>query len=193
MPDRTLDQAAGVAAGDDRQGYDAPQIALHWLTAALVALLWGIAHAWPYVTRGSPLRHNMQALHVSLGLCLIVVLAARIAWRARQGRRMPAAGPRLLDRAAHGMHYLLYALLIAVACLGVTFRWAQHEPLALFGLFSIPSPVEIAKARANGIGDWHENLANLIFYLAGLHAAAALFHHYVLKDNVLRRMLRPSG
>ena len=73
--------------------------------------------------------------------------------------------------------------------LGFCFRWALQVPLTFFGLFAIPSPYPFAKAQAGAIGTLHWWVATTIIVLAGGHAAAALFHHFVLRDDVLLRML----
>ena len=145
--------ATRVAAGDDRTRYDPPAMALHWLTALLVLTLWTLAQAWDFLQRGTPARHELQALHVSLGLVLIVVLAARIAWRAGPSRRLPPAATGVVELAARGMHYLLYALLIAEVVLGVCLRWSGPDPLSFFGLFTIPSPFAFTKEQGHTIHD----------------------------------------
>ncbi|MFL5286085.1 MAG: cytochrome b [Rhodopila sp.] len=181
-------QVARIAAGDDRVRYDGFEMALHWATAALVVTNYLLAQIWDFLQRGTPVRHEMQSLHVSLGLLLAVVLVARIAWRAGPGRRLPPATTGLIELASQAVHCILYGLVITVVSLGLCFRWAQGEPLAFFGLFAIPSPYPFVKAQAHTIGAIHNWVANIII-LAGLHAAAALFHHFVLRDDVLWRML----
>ena len=181
--------ATRVAAGDDGTRYDPPAMALHWLTALLVLGLWTLAQAWDFLQRGTPARHELQALHVSLGLVLIVVLAARIAWRAGPSRRLPPAATGVVELAARGMHYLLYALLIAEVVLGVCLRWSGPDPLSFFGLFTIPSPFALTKEQGHTIHEIHQWVGNGIVILAALHAVAALFHHFWLRDDVLLRML----
>ena len=178
-----------VAAGNTSARYDPPAMALHWLTALLVVTLWTLAQAWDFLQRGTPARHELQALHVSLGLVLIVVLAARLAWRAGPSRRLPPAATGVVELAARGTHYLLYALLIAEVVLGVCLRWSSPDPLSFFGLFTIPSPFAFTKEQGRTIHEIHEWVGNGILILAALHAVAALFHHFWLRDDVLLRML----
>lgn len=189
MSSRLTIEATRIAAGDDRVRYDGLEMSLHWATAVLVVTNYLLAQIWDFLQRGTPLRHGMQSLHVSLGLVLTVVLIARIAWRIGPGRRVPPATTGLVELASQVVHYALYALLIAVVGLGFAFRWAQGEPLSFFGLFSIPSPYAFAKGQAHTIGEIHNWVATIIIIIAGLHAAAALFHHFVLRDDVLWRML----
>jgi cytochrome b561 len=72
--------------------------------------------------------------------------------------------------------------------LGFLFRWAE-APVGFFGLFAIPSPLVIGKTAHHEIGYLHDKVAWVIIILAGGHAAVALAHHYILRDQVLRRML----
>ena len=168
--------------------YDALEIACHWATVLLVVVLYLLGQFWGFAPRG-PARAALHTLHVELGLALILVLAVRIAWRLGPGRRLPPADRGLVAWAAQAMYYALYALLIIQVCLGIPLRWAEQDPLSVFGLFTIPNLPGLTKQSADAIGEWHELVANLIILLAGLHALAALFHHFVLRDGVLRRML----
>ncbi|HEY0420854.1 MAG TPA: cytochrome b/b6 domain-containing protein, partial [Acetobacteraceae bacterium] len=153
MTTRLAAEATRIAAGDDRIRYDGLEITLHWATAILVATLYLLAQAWGFVPRGTPVRHEMQAIHVSLGLLLAAVLILRIAWRAGPGRRLPPASTSMVELAGQAVHYLLYGLLVAVVGLGFCFRWANQDPLSLFGLFTIPSPYAFGKSQARLIGE----------------------------------------
>ncbi len=183
-------EAAQTLADDERRHYDAPEMAFHWATAALVVALFLLAEAWGFVAaKGSPARHAMQSLHVSLGLLLATVLVLRILWRIGPGRRPLPASSGLIEMAAIAVHYLLYGLLVCQVVLGVLWRWGNHDPLSLFGWFTVPALLDLTKPQAHFIGQLHNWVAWLIIGLAGLHAGAALGHHFVLRDDVLRRML----
>ena len=92
--------------------------------------------------------------------------------------------------ASRAVHYLLYGLLVVQAGLGFGFRWAQGHPLSFFGLFAIPGPFgALDKATRHTLHGLHEKVGWAIVIVAALHAMAALYHHYVLKDRVLKRML----
>jgi cytochrome b561 len=178
-----------VAAGDDRVRYDPPAMALHWATLLLVVTLWLLAQAWGFLPRGSAPRHVLMALHVSLGLTLILVLATRIGWRLGPSRRLPPADTGWTEVAARGVHYLLYGLLVCMVITGLFNGWLHDDLMTFFWLFTIPAPVAKDKALAGTVNEIHNLLAYAILGLAALHALAALFHHYVLRDDVLLRML----
>jgi len=87
------------------------------------------------------------------------------------------------------MYLALYILLAAESVLGFALRWLQGEEFSFFGLFPIPALLGQNRPLAEQFEDLHNWIAWAIIILATGHAAAALFHHYVLKDAVLGRML----
>jgi cytochrome b561 len=92
--------------------------------------------------------------------------------------------------ASKATHYLLYLLLVVQTGLGFVFRWAQGHPVGFFGLFGIPGPFGAAdRPTRHLVHALHEYVGWAIIIIAALHALAALYHHYVLKDRVLKRML----
>jgi cytochrome b561 len=92
--------------------------------------------------------------------------------------------------ASKGVHYLLYALLVAQAALGFGFRWAQGHSVEFFGLFGIPGPYgALDKATRHTLHGLHEKIGWAIVIIAFGHALAALYHYYVVNDRVLQRML----
>lgn len=169
--------------------YDPPTLVLHWLTAGLVIVLFVLAEVWEALPHGTPARKLLQSLHISLGLLFTTVLVARIAWRLAAGRRLPRAESGWRGLAGSGMHVLLYALMITQVVLGFLLRWAQGESFSFFGLFDVPTLIQINHEQTTAIGDLHYKVAWVIVVLAGCHAVAGLAHHYLLRDGVLRRML----
>lgn len=166
--------------------YDDRTIALHWVTAALVVLLWTVAQVIDFFPKGMP-RISARSVHMSLGVILGFVLVARIGWRATGGTRLPRATPELAGRLAEIGHYALYVLVAVTVLLGVMNVWARGD--SYFGLFKVPSLAPGNARLKETIEDLHAWCANSTLILAGLHAAAALVHRYVLRDEVLQRML----
>ena len=167
--------------------YDRATIWLHWLTAGLVAVLWGLAQiidVWP---RGSVGQVTVRSIHVSLGIMLLFVVTARFIWRHTGGRNLPPAETGLLGLGARLTHWALYGLLAVTLISGIANTWLRGD--SFFGLFKLVSFAPGDRAMRQLIGSLHEVPTNLILILAGLHAAAALFHHFVKRDGVLRRML----
>jgi cytochrome b561 len=173
--------------------YDRLTMTLHWLTAVLVIGLFASAQIWEQLAKGTPLRKELQALHISCGILLAVIVIARLLWRLSQGKRLPAASKGAMNILAKTAHGALYALLLSQIVLGFLFRWAQAEPFSFFGLFDVPTLVTFDKSMKSVFGGLHEQVAWVIIILASLHAVMALVHHYGLRDNTLRRMLPGRG
>lgn len=165
--------------------YDTRTIALHWVTVAFVCTLWIIGQCIDFFPKGVP-RLGARSTHITMGVLLAVLLAVRIAWRRWAGVRLSPADPGTLGRLAVRVHYLLYALLLLVVMMGIACVWVRGD--TWFNWFTVPAFDPNNKGLANEVVDLHGLAANVLLAVAGLHAAAAGYHHRVLKDRVLRRM-----
>jgi cytochrome b561 len=170
--------------------YDRTTIALHWLTLFLVAEQWIGAHIIDDFPKGDP-RVDARSVHISLGILLGVVLLVRIIWRVTRGKRLPAADTGLLHILAKAVQGTLYALLFATVGAGILFVLVRGD--SFFGLFHIASIAPGDRALRHLVGTAHAWMANLILIVAGAHAFAALVHHFVWRDDVMRRMLPPRN
>ncbi|WP_244808443.1 cytochrome b [Caballeronia zhejiangensis] len=179
--------ATRIVAGDDKTTYDRTSIALHWLTAVLVLTQFVLAQVWGFAPR--PTKHLLIVAHMSFGILLTAVLLLRVLWRLSPGHQTRPASTGWIELAAKAVHYLLYALLISVAVLGFVLRWSGNESMSFFGLPIKPPFAPFSKPAHHNVGEAHELAGWAIIVLAALHAAAALFHHFFLRDNVLVRML----
>lgn len=166
--------------------YDRATLCFHWLTAALVVEQWVGAHVIDDFAKGAP-RIAARSVHISFGLTLGLILIARIVWRTTRGRKLPPADQGFLQFVGKGTHWLLYALLVTIIPVGIFLVWAQGD--SYFGLFSVPAFDAGNKILRHNVAELHGLLANAILIVAGLHAAAALVHHFIWHDGVLRRML----
>jgi len=168
------------------QSYDTTSIALHWITAVLVASLWVIAHYIDDFPRG-PARINMRSTHVLLGVLLAATISYRIYWRARRGRSLQPINTGRFATLTKVGHVTLYVLLATTIALGVANAWIRGD--SFFNLWTIPSIAPGDKALRKQVGEWHELAANTVLIVAGIHALIALTHHFLLHDATLRRML----
>jgi cytochrome b561 len=164
--------------------YDRTTVFLHWITAGLVVILWVIGQTADWFPRG-PVTMNYWSIHVVLGFALAVVIALRIIWRSFAGRHLPTVDAGALHVLAKATHYGLYLLSLAVIVLGIVNAFVRGYNL--FDLMSLPQFGDRTLGRP--ITHWHGVAANILLGLVALHAAAALFHHYVLRDSVLGRMV----
>ena len=188
MTDQTsFDTATRIAVGDDGTNYDNVAVALHWATAFLVFANFALAETWDWFAK--PAKELMEGTHMSFGVLLTAVILARLVWRWIRGHQVPSLEAGWVKLASKGTHYLLYGLLAAEAVLGFTFRWGAGRPMEFFGLGIPPLIGEIARPLRGELRELHEWIGWAIVIIAVLHALAALYHHYVLRDRVLQRML----
>lgn len=166
--------------------YDRRSIVLHWLTVALVVALWSFGQTIDFFPKGDA-RIAARSLHISLGVALAIVLGCRIWWRLGAGTRLPPAGVGWLDTVATLAHKTLYVLLVSTVLLGVANAWVRGD--TIFNLFKIPAFDPGNRALTQSVEDWHALSANTLLIVAAFHTAAALVHHFVFEDDVLRRML----
>ena len=174
-----------------RAPYAPIAIALHWAVFVLVVVvgILGLLHDdWPRATQAFWIN-----LHVMLGLLMFVMVLARIAWRVKHpAPELPDDVGEFSKRVSHPAHMLLYALLIVIPIIGLV-SFVFHGRVFDFGLFQIDLHVPRNRAIFHSTEDWHGYLAYGLFGLAGVHALAALWHHFIRKDGVLKRMLPGSG
>lgn len=164
--------------------------ALHWLTVLAVIVVYGVTYVEPLFARGTPERAYVWWTHISVGLLLIGVLAVRVPVRVLG--RMPGHSAQIsrpVAIASSAVHGLLYLLLIVTPLVGIYLAFLRGNEVSFFSLFTIPSPVAVNRDFARNVQEVHEVLANALVLVALLHAAAAVAHHVVLKDDVLKRML----
>jgi cytochrome b561 len=166
--------------------YDRPTIVFHWVTAVLVVMQWLGAQTIDWFPRG-PLRVDARSVHITFGMLLAAVLVGRLIWRLTGGRRLPLADRGTLNIVAKGTHWGLYAMLVAMVLVGVFLTWTRGD--SIFNLFNIPAYDPGNKGLSDQVQEIHVTIGWLILGLAGLHAGAALVHHYLWHDSVLNRML----
>lgn len=162
---------------------------LHWLMAVLIIALIVIIEAREFVPRDNPLRGDLKSLHFSLGLSVLVFVIARLALRAATtAPAITPAPPAWQTGLSHLIHFALYVLMIGLPILGWLALSGLGKDISFFG---VPLPPLIAEDKEFGhtLEEAHSLAGNVMMYLLGLHAAAALFHHFVVKDNTLLRIM----
>ena len=182
----SADASSAIAARDYWGRFS---IALHWFTFLLVLSLAIIGLNMDDLPAGTT-KAQVYALHKSLGLTVLFVTALRLLWRLFERRPGVLAGtPAWQHLLASLTHYGLYALLLLVPFSGWWYNSTAGFPLRWFGLFRLPPLGEFDRALKDQAKDTHEFLFWLLAATIALHAAAALWHHYRLRDRTLARML----
>lgn len=174
--------------------YSRPLIALHWLTLLLLVAVYGLIELRGVFPRDSAAYAAMKTWHFMLGLTVLALLPIRLAMRVAGGPVPPIRPPMPLwqERLAALTHLALYAFLLVMPLLGWLTLSAKGKAIPFFGL-ELPALLGPDKALGHQLEEIHGTIGDFGYYLIGLHAAAALFHHYRKRDNTLRRMLPRRG
>jgi cytochrome b561 len=178
-----------------RLRYGAVAQGFHWLTAALVATAYLSSPGGSEQRVYSTAFDLTRDFHETTGMLLFAVVLLRLLWRATSsGPGSPPMAP-WMKLAAKLAHYALYVLLIAIPSTAILGAWWEGHALTLLGGITFAPMLAQAHDLGATVANIHTYLGNAIIWLAGAHAAAALFHHFVLRDGVLVSMLpdwRPS-
>jgi cytochrome b561 len=174
---------------DSQTTYGAFAICLHWLVFALIITNWLLG---PYMVDLALSPHKLKVFswHKWVGVTVFLLAALRLAWRA--GHPAPPLPPHtpVWQRAATTLsHFLLYLLMFAVPLSGWLYSSATGVPTVYLGLLQLPDLVTKSKELAALLKTVHISLNITLFALVCIHAAAALKHHFVDRDDVLARML----
>jgi cytochrome b561 len=170
---------------------------LHWLIVVLIVVQFVLAQL-AEAAGDERAAHPAAALeqlawlarHKSVGLTIFALALVRLLWRwYSPPPPLPAAMPRWQVIGAKSTHFAFYALLLLMPMSGVVMSAAANFPVSYFGWFTIPNVVAPDETLKKVMEDWHEMLFDVLVVLAVVHIAAALKHHFVDRDGVLRRML----
>lgn len=173
--------------------YGMVEQAFHWITAVvvLVAFIYGPGGSEQRVY--SPARDFDRQLHETLGLTVFTLTILRLAWRFFDVRPGDPPIEPWMRFAAKLVQALLYGLLFALPLTAISGAWLEGHPLALLGGAKLGPLLGESHPLGATLASIHKWLGDAIMWIAGLHALAALHHHFVLKDRVLRSMLPGRG
>jgi cytochrome b561 len=193
VSDRTCHGAVVLQA--EPPAYPRAMQAIHWTTVALLVC----AYVAAWMIDGASSRDQaawLVMLHRSFGVTILLITATRLVIRRRTRiPPLPADLPAVQRIAAKFSVVLLYGLLITQPLLGLIASLLHGDHVVLFGRIELPAQVPVDRPLAHQIFLLHGWTALLLLVLIGLHAAAALYHHFIRRDAVLAGMLpgaRPS-
>lgn len=168
--------------------YDPVAKSLHWLMAILIIGLWCVGLTAEEMPKGD-LRSQIIGLHKAFGVLALALVVVRLAWRATHtAPELPQSMPPLEQLGAKLGHLALYALMIALPVDGILMSQAAGRPVNVFG-WTLPTILEKNDTLKGVFGEGHELLAWALALVLAVHVLAALRHHWLLKDDVMRRML----
>jgi cytochrome b561 len=173
--------------------YHPLSIGMHWLMLALLVAVYALIELRGIFPKGTTAYDAMKTWHFMLGLSVLVLVLARIALRFRfPTPAITPAPPRWQQALAVSMHLAIYAFLVVMPLLGWLTLSAKGRVIPFFGL-DLPPLIGVDRGLAGSLEDLHELIGVIGYWIFGLHAAAALVHHYLMRDDTLRRMLPGSS
>lgn len=162
---------------------------LHWLIALLVIGMLIFGFILDGMPKGS-MKDTLIGLHKSVGMTVLLLMVIRLSWRFINPQPvLPITIPRWEQRAARGLHFLLYIVLFAMPVSGWVMSSLGGHPVMFWNIFNAALPVVPNKTWAHNFFTLHAVIAWIIIGFLILHIAAAFKHHFIEKNNVLRRML----
>jgi cytochrome b561 len=169
--------------------YPAMSKLLHWLVAACVLTTAPVAIAMTRIDKG-PTQDALYTLHKSLGVLILILMALRLANRLVAGALSPEPEIERWQKTVSSIvHASLYVLLLAMPAVGYIANSAYGATTPFFGLFELPAIVAKNDALAIQLFTLHRWVGWLVIFLVLTHVSAALYHHFVRRDAVLKRML----
>lgn len=177
-----------MGARNDINEYGSVARMLHWIVFALIASMLALGLYFSELPKGEH-KNTMMMLHASLGTLLIVLMIGRLLWRRRNVRpEHPAGSPAWQKPVATWLHRGLYLLVFLQMAVGVLISATVGRAQPFFGLFEIPVPAPQSDELHEWLEEVHELGWQIIAVAVSIHVLAALYHHFIAKDDVLRRM-----
>lgn len=168
--------------------YSSLSIFMHWLMLALIVAVYATMELKPYTAKGSALREALTIAHYAVGVTIFTAVWLRALIRLSNPAPLAQQGPRWQRALSKATHLMLYALMIGMPVLGWLWLCAKGQALSFLG-FELPMVMGKDASWAKLFKQWHQFFANVGYGLMGLHIAAALLHHYVMRDTTLQHML----
>jgi cytochrome b561 len=168
--------------------YTRTVVVLHWLVALLIFAAFPIGLLMSDMPL-SPLKLKLVSYHKWLGVTVFLFVLVRLAWRATHTPPLPVAMPAWQQRAANGVHYLLYLLIFIIPLTGWLMSSAKGLQTAYLGVLPLPDLLGKDKALGKVLEEVHAALNYGMLALVILHIGAALQHQFIVHDGVLARML----
>jgi cytochrome b561 len=163
---------------------------LHWIIFILFVVNYYLVYRREYFPKDTNEKLQYLLLHKSLGICVLVLAFIMLIWR-KVGTRpsMPSTMSLVEQKAANYMHILLYISMFIMPLSGILMSMFGGYPIGFFGLFKLPMLFAKNEAIGGVLYTTHVWSSYVIIALVSGHALAAFYHHFVKKDDVLKRMI----
>lgn len=176
---------------DSRSGYGLMSIAIHWISALFILFLFGLGTYMVDLGYYDDWYHKGPELHISLGLVVLLLMLLRVVWRIVNPTPVELSAKPAQNLAAKLVKLGLYGFIFVVLISGYLITTAEGQPASMFNLIHFPVLIELSSQNVDLAGELHEYFAWGIVLLVALHVLGALFHHFILRDHTLVRMLKP--
>ncbi len=161
----------------------------HWMMAIAIIGMLAVGLYMIGMEKG-PEKMEIYGIHKAVGALILGAVVLRLLWRQMNiVPALPGETSSLERFAAHGTHYLLYFMMLFMPLVGWGMSSAAGYPVSVFGWYTLPSLVDKSKVWAGTFRELHEYGAYVLIAIIVLHLLAALYHHFIRGDTVLRRML----
>jgi cytochrome b561 len=172
------------------QRYTTPAIVLHWLVAVLIVATFVLGLTMVDIPGLTPTKLKYFSWHKWLGVTVLGLACLRLLWRQTQGvPAYPDSMQRWQQLAAHALHILLYVLIFAVPISGYFYSLASGVPVTYLGIFPLPVLIAPNPDLKPVLKLAHYTLNMIMLGAVSLHVLAALKHHFIDRDGILKRML----
>lgn len=176
---------------DSSSGYGLVSILIHWISALLILFLFGLGVYMVDLTYYDDWYHKGPELHVSLGLLVLLIMVLRIVWRIINPTPIDLPAKPVQQKTAKLVKLALYLFIFVVIVSGYLITTAEGQAASMFNVLKFPVITQLSSANVDLAGEIHEYFAWAIIALVVLHALGALFHHFVMRDRTLVRIVKP--
>lgn len=166
-------------------------IIFHWTIAALFVVQYYLVYRSAYFIKDGPKNLQYIMLHRSIGICILLIGLLFIFWRLFGSTKppLPNSLSPILKVIARSVHLFLYAVIIIMPITGYIMSVAYNKPVVMFGVIHLPNLIAPNETIDAIFYNTHVYLSYCIIGIVALHVLAALQHHFIIKDDVLRKML----
>jgi cytochrome b561 len=161
---------------------------LHWLIMALLLVQYSIGWLMPDIHRGMK-PGNAMTLHISSGILILALIALRLFWRITHPVAPESSLPPWQQLSSEGVHWLLYALVLATTITGWLFASFRGWSISFFFLTPLPMLASDNAAAGKTIDGWHQAAGWALLVVIAIHVLAALAHIFIYRDRIMQRML----
>jgi cytochrome b561 len=172
----------------DRLHYGTTAKIFHWLIVALLFVQYPIGWLMPDIHRDMK-PGNAMTLHISFGILILMLIVLRLFWRITHPVAPESSLPPWQRLTSEAVHWLLYALVLAVTVTGWLFASFRGWPVSFFFLAPLPMLSSESASAGRTIDGWHQAAGWALLVVIAIHVLAAMAHIFIYRDRIMQRML----